>query len=40
MLFLCYPKCSTRQKARVFPDAKGVSSVMRQRHTGWEAKVK
>lgn len=40
MLFLCYPQCSTRQKARAFPDAKGFSSVMRQRHTGWEAKVK
>ena len=29
MLFLCYPKCSTCQKARAFLDANGVSYVLR-----------
>lgn len=29
MLFLCYPKCSTCQKARAFLDANGVSYVPR-----------
>lgn len=29
MLFLCYPKCSTCQKAKAFLDANGVSYVLR-----------
>lgn len=29
MLFLCYPKCSTCQKARAFLDANGVSYDLR-----------
>lgn len=29
MLFLCYPKCSTCQKAKAFLDEKGVSYVLR-----------
>ena len=29
MLFLCYPKCSTRQKARVWLDEHGVSYKLR-----------
>ena len=29
MLFLCYPKCSTCQKAKAFLDEKGISYVLR-----------
>ena len=29
MLFICYPKCTTCQKARAFLDAKGVASDVR-----------
>ena len=29
MLFLCYPKCTTCQKARVWLDAQGVSYTLR-----------
>ena len=29
MLFLCYPKCSTCQKAKAFLEANGVSYVLR-----------
>lgn len=29
MLFLCYPKCSTCQKAKAFLDANGVSYTLR-----------
>lgn len=29
MLFLCYPKCSTCQKAKAFLDAKGISYELR-----------
>ena len=29
MLFLCYPKCSTCQKAKAFPDANNISYELR-----------
>lgn len=29
MLFVCYPKCTTRQKAKAFLDAHGVEYILR-----------